>query len=78
MAQLAERLGLDLADPLAGHLEVLAHLLEGVVRALADAEAHLAARAPRGARASPAPRGSARRGCARPPRPAGSPPTCPR
>src|SRR3979411_2805712 len=38
--QLAERLGLDLPDALAGHLEVLADLLEGVIALLADAEAH--------------------------------------
>jgi hypothetical protein len=40
VAQLAERLGLDLADALAGDLEVLADLFEGVVALLADAEAH--------------------------------------
>src|SRR6185437_13319984 len=40
VAELAERLRLDLADALAGHLEVLADLLEGVVALLADAEAH--------------------------------------
>ena len=38
--ELAQRLGLDLADPLAGDREVLADLLERVVRGLADAEAH--------------------------------------
>src|SRR5438128_7368566 len=41
VAQLAQRLGLDLADPLARHREVLADLLEGVLAAFADAEAHL-------------------------------------
>src|SRR6185312_5334612 len=40
MPQLAQGLGLDLADALARDLEVLAHLLEGVVGLLADAEAH--------------------------------------
>jgi len=35
MPQLAQRLGLDLADALAGHLEVLAHLFQGVVGLLA-------------------------------------------
>jgi hypothetical protein len=40
MLQLPQRLGLDLADPLARHAELLAHLLEGVVRVHADAEAH--------------------------------------
>src|SRR5882724_6543770 len=40
VAQLAQRLGLDLADALAGHLEILAHFLEGVVGLLADAEPH--------------------------------------
>src|SRR5574342_614837 len=40
VAQLAQRLGLDLADALAGHLEVLPHLLQGVIGLLADAEAH--------------------------------------
>jgi hypothetical protein len=38
--QLAQRLRLDLADALAGDLEVLAHLFERVVALLADAEAH--------------------------------------
>src|SRR5262249_56547245 len=38
--QLAQRLGFDLPDALAGDLEVLAHLLERVVRLLADAEPH--------------------------------------
>ena len=40
MLQLAERLGLDLADALAGDRELLADLLEGVVGVHADAEAH--------------------------------------
>src|ERR1043165_3748833 len=40
MAQLTERLGLDLPDALAGDLEVLADLLEGVVGLLTDAEPH--------------------------------------
>src|SRR5262245_16850493 len=40
VTQLAERLGLELPDALAGHLEVLTHLLERVVRLLADAEPH--------------------------------------
>src|ERR1041384_2518315 len=40
MAQLAERLGFDLPDTLARHLEVLTHFLESVVALLADAEAH--------------------------------------
>src|SRR5262245_40451740 len=39
--QLAERLGLYLADALARDREVLADLLEGVLAALADAEPHL-------------------------------------
>src|SRR5689334_8961515 len=39
MAELAERLRLDLPDTLAGHREADADLLEGVVRALADPEA---------------------------------------
>src|SRR4029079_6237363 len=40
VAQLAERLRLDLADALPRDLEVLADLFERVVRLLADAEAH--------------------------------------
>ncbi len=40
VAQLAKRLGLDLPDALARHLEVLTHLFERVVALLADAEAH--------------------------------------
>src|SRR5690606_8831845 len=40
VSQLAERLGLDLADAFAGDGEVLTDLLEGVVGGLADAEAH--------------------------------------
>src|SRR5690242_3822530 len=38
--QLAQRLGLDLADALAGHRELLADLFQGVVGVHADAEAH--------------------------------------
>src|SRR5215210_3504054 len=40
MLQLAQGLRLDLADALAGHRELLADLLEGVVGVHADAEAH--------------------------------------
>src|SRR5688500_4042996 len=40
MLEVAERLGLDLADALAGDAELLADLLEGVVGVHADAEAH--------------------------------------
>src|SRR5438045_2994425 len=40
VAQLAQRLGLDLADALARDLEVLADLFQRVVALLADAEAH--------------------------------------
>src|ERR1700755_1815267 len=40
VAQLAQRLGFDLTNTLAGDLEVLADLFEGVVALLADAEAH--------------------------------------
>src|SRR5512132_1182570 len=40
VAQLPKRLRLDLADPLPGHLEVLAHLLQGMVGFLADPEPH--------------------------------------
>src|SRR5690606_6431253 len=40
VAELAQRLGLDLADTLTGHLEVLTDLLEGVIALRADAEAH--------------------------------------
>src|SRR5687767_13853369 len=39
--QLAECLGLDLADALAGDREVLAHLFERVLAAVTQAEAHL-------------------------------------
>jgi hypothetical protein len=38
--QLAERLGLDLADALARQLEALADLLEGQVAGRVDSEAH--------------------------------------
>src|SRR6201995_1601417 len=41
MPQLAERLGLDLTDALAGDREALADFLERVLAAVADAEAHL-------------------------------------
>src|SRR6478736_5323463 len=40
MLQLPQRLGLDLADALAGDAELLADLFEGVVGVHADAEAH--------------------------------------
>src|SRR5215472_520267 len=40
MAELPERLGLDLPDALAGHFEVLTHLFQRVVRLLPDAEPH--------------------------------------
>src|SRR5690606_40300566 len=39
MAQLAQRLGLDLADALAGDVKLLAHLFQGVVGVHVDAEA---------------------------------------
>src|SRR5207248_1782353 len=38
--QFPQRLGLDLPDALARHLEVLSHFLEGVIGLLPDAEAH--------------------------------------
>src|SRR6476660_7265255 len=41
MAQLAERLRLDLADALAGDRETLADLFERVLAAVADTEPHL-------------------------------------
>jgi hypothetical protein len=41
VAELAERLRLDLTDALAGDLEALTDLLESVLGAVADAEAHL-------------------------------------
>src|SRR5713101_5719680 len=41
MAQLAERLGLDLSDALAGDREALADLLERVLAAVAHTEPHL-------------------------------------
>src|SRR4029453_1650719 len=41
VAQLAQRLGFDLADALARDVEVLADLFERMVGALPDAEAHL-------------------------------------
>ena len=40
VAVLPERLRLDLADPLTGDLEGLAHLLEGMVGTAAYPEAH--------------------------------------
>src|SRR3569833_1952063 len=40
VAQLAQGLGLDLADALAGDVELLADFLEGVVGVHVDAEAH--------------------------------------
>src|SRR5262252_5408367 len=40
LAQLAERLCLDLADALARHAEDLADLLEGMIAGAADPEAH--------------------------------------
>src|SRR5262245_27458790 len=39
MAELAEGLGLDLADALTGHGEVLAHFLERVLAAVGEPEA---------------------------------------
>src|SRR5512132_13030 len=39
MPQLPQRLGLDLADALAGHREPLTHFLQRVLTLLADAEA---------------------------------------
>src|SRR5262245_24070048 len=39
MAELAQRFGLDLPDPLACDREVLAHLLEGVLTAVGQPEA---------------------------------------
>src|SRR5262249_18054153 len=41
VAELAQGLGLDLADALARHPEAVPALLEGVAALLADAEAHL-------------------------------------
>src|SRR5690348_6666093 len=40
MPQLAQRLGLDLADALAGHVELLADFFQRVVGVHVDAEAH--------------------------------------
>src|SRR6202000_551660 len=40
VAQLAQRLGFDLTNPLAGDIELLADFLEGVVGIHVDAEAH--------------------------------------
>jgi hypothetical protein len=41
VAQLAQCLRLDLADPLAGHVELLAHFLEGAGAAVLETEAEL-------------------------------------
>src|SRR4029077_19808081 len=41
VAKLPERLGLDLADPLAGDIELLAHFLEGPGTPVLEAEAEL-------------------------------------
>src|SRR5215471_12037555 len=41
VAELPERLGFDLADPLAGHVEGAADLFQSVLGAVADAEPHL-------------------------------------
>ena len=41
MTELAERLGLDLTDPLAGDVELLADLLEGSGAAVLEAESEL-------------------------------------
>src|SRR5437667_12735368 len=41
MAELAERLGLDLADPLAGHIEVATHLFERATAPVLEAESQL-------------------------------------
>ena len=40
MLQLPQRLGLDLADTLSGHRELLADFFQSVVGVHADAEAH--------------------------------------
>src|SRR5690606_29443371 len=40
VAQLAQRLGLDLTDTLAGYIELLTHLFKGVVSVHVDTEAH--------------------------------------
>ena len=49
MAQLAQRLGLDLSDALAGDREVLADLLERVLAAVRRGRSAAAALSPRGA-----------------------------
>src|SRR4029077_832321 len=41
VAELPERLRLDLSDPLAGDVEGAADLFQGVLRAVADAKPHL-------------------------------------
>ena len=40
VTQLAQRLGLDLADPLTGHVELLADFLEGMVGTHLHAKPH--------------------------------------
>ena len=52
MTQLAQRLGLDLADTLTGYVELLADLLEGAGMAVLDAEAQAQDLFPRAASAS--------------------------
>ena len=41
MAQFAQRLGLDLADALSGDIEILSHLLQGVIGLFIDTKPHL-------------------------------------
>ena len=48
VAELAQRLGLDLADALARDVELLAHFLERAGAAVLDAEAQAAGPSPRG------------------------------
>ena len=62
VAQLAQRLRLDLPDALAGDLEVLTDLFERVVATSRRCRSACAAPSPRAASASPAPSASARRG----------------
>ena len=52
MTQLAQRLGLDLADTLTGYVELLADLLEGAGMAVLDAEAQAQDAFPHAASAS--------------------------
>ena len=40
VTQLAQCLGLDLTNTLTGHIELLAHLFQCVIRVHADTEAH--------------------------------------